>query len=87
MLLGDVDLDAAEVATVADEDNLVLDADAEGGEFLEVGEGAVVGVDDLPGDVAGGAGAVEGGQDPRIVLERVAAILCGVDVLGRGGRT
>ena len=84
VLLGDVDLDAAEVAAVADEDDLVLDADAEVGEFLEVGEGAVVGVDDLGGDVAGGGGAVEGGEDAGVVLEGVAAVLGGIDVLGRG---
>ena len=69
VLLGDVDLDAAIVAAVADEDDLVLDADAEGGELLEVGEAAVVGVDDARGDVGGGDGAVEGGQDAGIVLE------------------
>ena len=75
VLLGDVGLDAAEVAAVADEDDLVFDADAEFGELLEVGEGAVVGVDDLGGDVAGGGGAVEGGEDAGIVLEGVAAVL------------
>ena len=78
VLLGDVDLDAAEVAAVADEDDLAFDADAEVGELLEVGQGAVVGVDDLGGDVAGGGGAVEGGEDAGIVLEGVAA------VVGRG---
>ena len=84
VLLGDVDLDAAEVASVADEDDLVLDADAEFGELLEVGERAVVGVDDGAGDVAGGRGAVEGGEDARVVLEGVAAEFGGVDVLGSG---
>ena len=54
VLLGDVGLDAAEVFAVADDDDLVFDADAEFGELLEVGEGAVVGVDDFGGDVAGG---------------------------------
>ena len=38
VLLGDVDLDAAEVFAVADDDDLVFDADAEFGELLEVGE-------------------------------------------------
>ncbi len=52
--------------------------------MLEVGEGAVVGVDDFGGDVAGGGGAVEGGEDAGIVLEGVAAELVGVDVLGGG---
>ena len=52
--LGEVDLGAAEVAAVADEDDLTLDADAAVGELVEVGGGAVVGVDDLGGDVAGG---------------------------------
>ena len=74
VLLGDVGLDAAEVFAVADDDDLVFDADAEFGELLEVGEGAVVGVDDLGGDVAGGRGAVEGGEDAGIVLEGVAAV-------------
>ncbi len=76
VLLGDVDLDAAEVVAVADDDDLVFDADAEFGELLEVGEVAVVGVDDFGGDVAGGGGAVEGGEDAGIVLEGVAAVLC-----------
>ena len=84
VLLRDVDLDAAEVAAVADDDDLVFDADAEFGELLEVGEGAVVGVDDVGGDVAGGGGAVEGGEDAGVVLEGVAAVELGVDVLGRG---
>ncbi len=84
VLLGDVGLDAAEVFAVADDDDLVFDADAEFGELLEVGEGAVVGVDDLGGDVAGGGGAVEGGEDAGIVLEGVAAVFGGVDVLGGG---
>ena len=69
---------------VADEDDLVLDADAEAGEFFEVGERAVVGVDDRAGDVAGGRESVEGGQDARVVLEGVAAVFGGIDVLGRG---
>ncbi len=83
VLLGDVDLDAAEVFAVADDDDLAFDADAEFGELLEVGEGAVVGVDDLGGDVAGGGGAVEGGKDAGIVLEGVATVFV-VDVLGGG---
>ncbi len=36
-LLGDVGLDAAEVGSVADDDDLVFDADAELGELVEVG--------------------------------------------------
>ena len=84
VLLGDVDLDAAEVGSVADEDDLAFDADAEAGELFEVGEGAVVGVDDRGGDVAGGGESVEGGQDAGVVLAGVAAVFCGIDVLGRG---
>src|ERR1700716_4692573 len=77
VVLGDVGLDAAEVFSVADDDDLFLDADAELGELLEVGEGAVVRVDDLGGDVAGGRGAVEGGEDAGIVLEGVVAVFRG----------
>ncbi len=84
VLLGDVGLDAAEVFAVADDDDLVFDADAELGELLEVGEGAVVGVDDLGGDVAGGGGAVEGGEDAGIVLEGVAAVFVGSTCSGVG---
>ena len=84
VLLGDVDLDAAEVGAVADDDDLVFDADAHFGKPLEVGEGAVVGVDDLGGDVAGGGGAVEGGKDFGVVLEWVAAVFVGVDALAGG---
>ena len=84
VVLGDVGLDAAEVFAVTDDDDLVFDADAEFGELLEVGEGAVVGVDDLGGDVTGWGRAVEGGKDAGIVLEGVAAILFGVDVFGGG---
>ena len=87
VLLGDVDLDAAEVAAVADEDDLAFDADAQLGEFFEVGEFAVVGVDDFGGDVAGGGGAVEGGEDAGVVLEGVAAVF-GWDRRAQGwGRT
>ncbi len=84
VLLGDVGFDAAEVFAVADDDDLAFDADAEFGELLEVGEGAVVGVDDFGGDVAGGGGAVEGGENARVVLEGVAAVFGGVDMLGSG---
>ncbi len=84
VLLGDVGLDTAEVAAVADEDDLAFDVDAEFGELLEVVEGAVVGVDGLGGDVTGAGGAVERGEDARVVLEGVAAVGVGVDVLGRG---
>ncbi len=87
VLLGDVGLDAAEVFAVADDDDLVFDADAEFGELLEVGESAVVGVDDFGGDVAGGGGAVEGGEDAGIVLEGIAAELVGIDVFGSRVRT
>ncbi len=87
VLLRDVDLDAAEVGSVADEDDLVFDADAEAGEFFEVGEGAVVGVDDRGGDVAGGRESIEGGQDAGIVLKGVAAVFRGIDVLRALGRT
>ena len=52
--------------------------------MFEVVEGAVVGVDDGSGDVAGGGGAVEGGEDAGVVLEGIAAVIGGVDVLGRG---
>ena len=61
-LLGVADLQAAEELAVADQDDLVLDVDPqllEGGEVLGP---AVVRVDDLPGDVARDAVAVEGGE-------------------------
>ena len=51
-LLREVDLHATEVSAVADEDDLVFDADAEFGEFFEVVEIAVVGEDDFASDVA-----------------------------------
>ena len=54
ILLRDVDLHAAEVVAVADDDDLALDADAQLLELFEVGERAVVGVDDVGGDVTGG---------------------------------
>ncbi len=84
--LGEVDLDAAEGVAVADEDDLAFDADAEFGEAVEVREAAVVGVDDGGGHVAGGRGAVEGGQDAGVVLvvDRRRRCGIGVDVFGRG---
>jgi hypothetical protein len=68
-----VDLDAAVVGAVADQDDLVAHVDAEIGQPLEVGGRAVVGVDHLRGHVARRAGAVERRQDARVVLEGVAA--------------
>ena len=54
ILLGDVDLDAAEIAAVADENDFAFEVDAEVFELLEIFGAAVVGVDDFAGDVAGG---------------------------------
>ena len=51
---------------------------------LKVGKVAIVGVDDFAGDVSGGRRAIEGGEDARVVLEGVAAIFVGIDVLGGG---
>lgn len=52
--------------------------------FFEVGESAVVGVDDRSGDVAGGRESVESSEDAEIVLVGIAAEFVGVDVLARG---
>ncbi len=79
-----VDLDPAIVAAVTDEDNLALDIDAELLEPLEVRGRAVVRVDDIGSDVARRGAAVESGQDAEVILERVAAVPGGVDVLRRG---
>ena len=83
-LLGEVDLDAAKVAAVAGDDDLAFYADAEVFKFFKVGEGTVVGVDNVGSDVTGGGGAVEGWKDTGVVLEGVAAVGFGVDVLGGG---
>jgi hypothetical protein len=53
-LLGDVDLDAAEIAAVAADDDVAFDVDVELFEFLKIFGSAVVGVDGGSGDVAGG---------------------------------
>src|SRR3954452_20411227 len=52
VLLREIDLYATEVASIADKNNLVLYADAHLGEFFEVCQIAVVGVDDFAGDVS-----------------------------------
>ena len=78
-LLGEIDLDAAEVGAVADEDDFAVQVDVLGGELIEVFEAAVVGIDHFAGDVAGAGGAVEGHDDAGIVLAGVA-----VDVLSGG---
>ena len=69
-LLGEVDLDAAKVGAVADDDDFAVQVDVLGGELIEVFEAAVVGVDDFSGYVAGAGGAVEGHDDAGIVLAR-----------------
>ena len=71
-LLGDVDLDAAEVGAVASDDDLAVQVDVLGGELIEVFEAAVVGVDHFAGHVAGAGRAVEGHHDAGIVLAGVA---------------
>jgi hypothetical protein len=83
--LRDVDLDAAIDGSVADEDDLAFDADAAFGETLEVGEAAVVGVDDRGSDVAGSGPVVIGGEDARVALELIdgrvgGGVGAGVDV-------
>jgi hypothetical protein len=83
-LLREIDLDAAEVAAVAGDDDLALYTDAEPGKLIEVGERAVVGVDGVGGDVAGGGRTVEGGEDAGVILIGIAAVGCGIDVFRAG---
>ena len=52
-LLGDVDLDAAKICAVAADHDLAVQVDVLRGEFVEVFEAAVVGVDHFAGHVAG----------------------------------
>ncbi len=78
-LLGDIDLDAAEVGAVAADDDFAVEVDVLSGELVEVFEAAVVGVDHFGGDVAGAGGAVEGHHYAGIVLVGVA-----VNVLAGG---
>lgn len=87
VVLGEVDLDATEVSAITDQDDPALKRDAGSDEALEVGETAVVRVDNLAGDIAGRRGAVEAGQDTGVVL-RVAggAAGYGVNVLGARAR-
>ena len=75
-LLGDVDLDATEVSTVAGNDDFAVQIDVLAGEFVEVFEPAVVGVNDFGVDVAGTGRAVEGIHDARIVVEGIAIGTC-----------
>ena len=79
VLLRDVGFDAAEIFSVADDDDFAFDADVLGGELGEIFRRAVVGVDDLGGDVAGGRIGVVGSGDALVVLIRVIA-----DMLWRG---
>ena len=53
---------------VAHEDDLALDVDVQVFELLEVLGCAVIRVDDLGGEIAGGRGAVKGGDDARVIL-------------------
>ena len=71
-LLGEVDLDAAEVAAVADDDDLAVQIDVVGVELIEVFEAAVVGVDHLAGHITRAGRAIEGHHDAGIVLARIA---------------
>ena len=71
VLLGDVNFDAAEIFSVADDDDFSFDADVLGGKLSKIFGRAVVGVDDLGGDIAGGGIGVVGGGDTLVVLIRV----------------
>jgi len=73
VLLCDVGFDAAEIFSVADDDNLAFDADVLGGKLGEIFGRAVVGVDDFCGNVAGGRIGVVGSRDTLVVLIRVVA--------------
>ncbi len=78
-LLGEVDLDAAEVGAIAHQNDLAVQVDVLGGEMVEVLQAAVVGVNHLGGHVAGAGGAAEGHHHAGIVLIRVA-----INVFARG---
>ena len=73
--LGVFDLEAAVVLSVASHHDLALDVDAKDRKLLEVLGGAVIGVDDLGGDVAAAAVGVE--ARPQFGVARVR-------VLGQG---
>ena len=81
-LLGEINFYAAEVGAVAADDDFAVDVDVLRGERIEIFKAAVVGVDDLAGDIAGAGRAVEWHDDARVVLLRIAPFFC--DVLARG---
>ncbi len=69
--------DAAEIASITDEEELAVEINVEVNEMLKVFRGSVICVDDVGGDVAGGRGCVVWGEDAGIVLAGIAG-----DVLG-----
>ena len=78
VLLRHEDFHAAEILAVAHQHDLAADVDFQLVELVEVIRGAIVGVDDVGFDIAGGRHAVEGHDHARIVLVGIV-----VDVLAR----
>ena len=71
MFLRDENFDSAKILAVAHDDDLAAHIDFQLVELLEVFWSAVVGVDHIGLDVAGGRHAVEGHDDARIVLKGI----------------
>ena len=78
-LLRQVDLDSAEIHSVANHHHLPGNADVHVLELLEILRAPVVDIDGVGGHITGGRRTMEGRQDAGIILVRIV-----IDMLARG---
>ena len=83
-MLRDVNLHAAKVRAIPHQHDLVLHADTEFGQLLEVCQRSVVGVDHLSRHVSRWRRPVEGRKNSRVILKGIAAVQRRVDMLRSG---